>query len=748
MLGLLRFAFVSDGLVDFSQYYLTPANLSGIIDSEPTVTGVGVSFRLKVRTIEINEDVRPLKGLVQVIAARSPAAVGAHLEPLRYGDLTTLRGTLQAPDPFDDFDYPAYLANQGVSSVLRFPALIEVEPGRIDLIRRTLSAWRLRLADGLKEAVPEPQSSMDRALLLGLRTDIPPEVTEAFRRTGTSHLLAISGLHVGVVMLFLMGAVRLLFGRRWHLYLLLPLLGIWLYAAMSGMAPPVWRAAVMGSIYLWGMYLGRSRSALPAIGAAAVLMLAVDPHLLKDVSFQLSFAAVLGLAALHQPIQDKLDQWLPTPESGPARLVRPMKASIAMSLAAVIATLPLVAFHFEQVSTLGIPATLVTLPAIPAILGASLLASVGQLIFPPFGTFFGWGAWLATTYIIMVIEFFARLPGASFGTGPLGWPLVVAYYSGLFGILRLYRFRQHRSSDEEVPRNTQVQRKPIGNGKARWLLVPLILGTVAIWTAVLNQPPALFKVTVLDVGQGDAIFIQSPEGHQMLVDGGPDPLSAIRAIGDRMPFWDRSLDAVVLTHPDADHLTGLIEVLLRYQVGTVLIGPQVKENFPDSLWQSAVAESGAALATVSAGQSFRLGQAGVQVLNPQDRPILGTGADVNNAGVVLRLSYGNIDFLLLGDLEEFGERYLGSQGLLIPSEVLKVGHHGSATSSTAKLLEMVAPSVAANSVGQDNRYGHPSPEVIERLSNTVGIDNVYTTSQQGDITVSTDGLRLWVETEG
>ena len=746
-LGPLRFALVSDGLADFSLYYDTPANLSGVVDSEPAATGEGFSFRLQVQAMTVEEEVQPIEGLIQVITASFPAASGNQLDSLRYGDQATLHGVLQAPLPFDDFDYPAYLANQGISSVLQFPTIVEVEPGHADPIRRTLSAWRLRLADGLEQSVPEPQSSVDRALLLGLRTDIPPEVTEAFRRTGTSHLLAISGLHVGIVMLFLMGVVRLLFGRRWHLYLMLPLLGIWLYAAMSGMAPPVWRAAVMGSIYLWGMYLGRSRSALPAIGAAAAIMLAVDPNLLKDVSFQLSFAAVLGLAALHQPIQEKFDKWLPTPDSGLLRLAGPVKASVAVSLAAVVATLPLVAFHFEQVSTLGIPATLVTLPAIPLVLGASLIASVGQSIFSPIGTFAGWGAWLATSYVIAVVEFFARLPGASFGTGAFGWPLVVAYYGGLYSLLHLHGVRRSQSSDEDVARTTDVRTEPIGNRRARWLLVPLILATVAIWTAVINQPPALFKVTVLDVGQGDAIFIQSPEGHQLLVDGGPDPLSAVRAIGERMPFWDRSLDAVLLTHPDADHLTGLIEVLLRNEVGSVLIGPQVNEGFPDGLWQSAVAKSGAALVTVSTGQSFGLGKAHVQVMNPPERPILGTGADVNNAGVVIRLSYGEIDFVLMGDLEEFGEGYLGNRGLIVPSEAVKVGHHGSATSSTVEFLGLVTPAVAAVSVGLDNRYGHPSPEVMDRLSDTVGLGNVYTTSQQGDITFSTDGIRLWVEAE-
>ncbi len=192
---------------------------------------------------------------------------------------------------------------------------------------------------------------------------------------------------------------------------------------------------------------------------------------------------------------------------------------------------------------------------------------------------------------------------------------------------------------------------------------------------------------------------------------------------------------------------GLIEVLLRYQVGSVLIGPQVKDGFPDPLWQQAVRESGAEVITATSGQHFRLGQARAVVLSPPQRPVLGTGADVNNAGVVLRLSYGAIDFLLLADMEQFGEHYLANHGLLDRAEVVKVAHHGSATSSTPRMLNHAAPQIAVISAGADNAYGHPAPAVLDRLESAVGAANVYTTANQGNITFSTDGARLWVDTQ-
>ena len=274
-----------------------------------------------------------------------------------------------------------------------------------------------------------------------------------------------------------------------------------------------------------------------------------------------------------------------------------------------------------------------------------------------------------------------------------------------------------------------------------WRLVAfLALAAVVVWLALRGLPDGRLHVYFLDVGQGDAILVQAPDGRQILVDGGPSPTALLNELGDVLPFWDRSLDLVVLTHPDGDHITGLIPLLDHYRVGQVLDVRQ-SESVPEAApWLEVLAALGVSRTLAQRGMRLPVGDLSVTVLHPGSTQLTGTASDDNNNAVVLRLDYGQTSLILTGDAESEAEADMIAAGLPLHADVLKVGHHGSNGASSPAFIAAVAPRLVVIPVGADNKFGHPHPAVLERLK---GVE-VLRTDQNGRIEVVSDGQRLSV----
>jgi competence protein ComEC len=273
----------------------------------------------------------------------------------------------------------------------------------------------------------------------------------------------------------------------------------------------------------------------------------------------------------------------------------------------------------------------------------------------------------------------------------------------------------------------------------------LVMSAILFLTLVLtDQPDGLVHVSFLNVGQGDAILISQGE-TQILVDGGPSPQALLAELGRRLPFWDHKIELVVLTHPHADHLAGLVEVLQRYQVGQVLAPPDTVDEAGEydaalvTEWRQRLVEKATPLLEARAGQEFRSGQIVLDVLNPPAIPYGSDTSSVDDNGVVLCLHSGTLSFLLSGDISTAAEHELVMRRLLPQVTVLKVAHHGSENSTGMEFLSVARPQVAVISVGE-NHYGHPGPDTLSRLGKTV----VYRTDRDGTVEFATDGHRLWL----
>ena len=242
-----------------------------------------------------------------------------------------------------------------------------------------------------------------------------------------------------------------------------------------------------------------------------------------------------------------------------------------------------------------------------------------------------------------------------------------------------------------------------------------------------------------------AILIQAPNGQNLLIDGGPDPNKLNLELSKKLPFWDRTIDLMICTQPQADHITGLVEVLQRYKVKQVIDSEIPYDSSIYREWLRLVEDKGIKHEIARAGQEIDLGSGiKMEVLNPPEGLFEGTSHDVDNNGIVLSLSWGKARFLFTADIREEAEFELIRQRVNLKSTVLKVAHHGSKTSTSPQFLAAVAPEAAVISVGADNPFGHPDPELVERLIDRLGEDNVYRTDEGGTIEFMTDGERLWV----
>ena len=752
-LGMLRVALPagSEGPLPIQVYNgAGDIRVEGVISSDPEPAGASWRFPMYVERVWVLDQWRDSGGGLMVVARVPPSLSDRDRPRFRYGDRLVVTGRAEEPPVFEDFDYRDYLARQGVFSTMVSPGVELVGEGEGSRLTRGILSLRNRLSMSLEQALPEPHNAMSQALLLGRRSAMPPELTQAFRDTGASHILAISGLHVGVLLGIAVAFSRWLLGARRQLYLLLPLLSIWGYAALSGMSPSVQRAAIMGSIFLLGTALGRQNSIAPALAAAAAVMAGLQPSILSDVSFQLSFAAMTGLALLAPPIERRLVHLRGGEGENAAGA---LSSSIASTVAATIATLPLVAFHFQQVSLVGLPTTLLALPALPPILGAAFTTAVLGLASPAAAEAAGWAAWLLLSYLRLVVEVFDAIPGNAVRVGGFGSAMVVAYYAVLLGaIAALPRRSALRAMARPIVDASGLQERIeawLPGRRAFWAMALLcVLASAVIWTAAVSRPDGRLHVAFLDVGQGDAIFVVTPGGRRMLIDGGADPRRLLSHLGERVPFWDDSLDIIVLTHPHADHVAGLVQALDRYDVDLAM---ERRFDFPSpdyALWQSALEDRDVAVLQAVEGQRLLLDRGVLlEVIYPPAALLTGTTSDVNNASVVMRLTYGETSFLFTGDIHWDVESYILRRGLPLRSNVLKVAHQGSRTSSLPAFVREASPQVAVISVGADNSFGHPHPETLDTLGALLPADRVLTTARNGTIEFTSDGSRLWMQAE-
>jgi competence protein ComEC len=573
-------------------------------------------------------------------------------------------------------------------------------------------AIRERGSEGLGQGMPPREAELARGFVLGEDDGIDEPTKEDFRRSGLSHLLAVSGENVTLLALLAMPVLGLLgISLRERLLWVLGLIAV--YVPVAGAGPSIQRAGVMGAIGVLAVLGGRRASRLYALAVAAVVTLAVDPSIAGDVGWQLSFAAVLGILVLAAPLRRAIVDRL---GEGPWR--RALAEGLAVTVAATVATAPLIAFHFETLSTTTLIANVLAMPAVaPAMWLGMCGAALAQVPGLPLEPLNGLNS-LLLAYVAQVAAWCAAPGWAELHVRLGGLGLALSYLGmAAAGLLALYLARLRLL-------------RPVASALVAVAGIVLVLSIGWPQGGGPALPAGGLRVEVLDVGQGDSILFRPAGAPAVLVDGGPPGDDLARKLADAAVD---DLGAAVITHDQSDHAAGVEELFGRVPIGRLVFG---------RLSGRAIAEADAAGVEperVAAGRELRSGALRLRVLWPP-RELLAAATpdeDPNQLALVMEARWHEFTMLLTADAE--AEAVPLDPG---PVDVLKVAHHGSDDAGLGPLLDRIRPQLAVISVGDDNPYGHPTRGTLA----TLAAHRVPTlrTDEDGDVVidVSNGSFRL------
>ncbi|OGW51778.1 MAG: DNA internalization-related competence protein ComEC/Rec2 [Nitrospirae bacterium RBG_19FT_COMBO_42_15] len=688
---------------------------------------------IKTQKVYINDRVRQAAGRLRLSIYNNDIK-------LRYGDIIRFEAKLKKPRSFwnpGTFDYEAYLARKGVYALASIG-----EKNQIEIIGNTGNMFFIRLfemRDRIKKAVTNsltgPPAAILLAMIIGNTTGLTDEIRDTFMASGTTHILSISGSHLGLIVVFIFLITRFIIGLLPEKLLLritmyttptkiaaaITIVPVIFYALISGAQTATIRSLIMILVYILAVLVDRGNEILNSLALSALIILLIDPLSIHDISFQLTMVSVLFIALA---IELKR-QWAKKDKPDIVEAKTDFTHSISekvflylfITIAVSLGTAPIVAFYFRQVAWVGLFANSIVVPfagflIVPLGLLSSIISVLTGIFF-----FSGLNEFLLNLFYSLV-KLFAQIPYAEIHIASPG-----IFYLSLFYILVFLLYRQRQM-----------------NYKAIFFIGLMLFSLIA--RPLISQFDRNFKVTFLDVGQGDSAVIEFPDRKIMIIDGG-GIFSETFDIGRAAlaPFlWDKGIHAInymVLTHPQLDHVGGFPYLLEKMKIKEVWENSDEGESIAYRRFDGLIKSKGILRKTELSDMKTDIRDVKVSVIGARER------ASINDRSIVLKISNGDYSLLFAADIENKAQEALLKHDS-IKSNIIKVPHHGAKSSLNEDFIRAVSPEIAVVSVGYQNRYRHPSSEHIEGYEK-VGA-RIFRTDKDGAIILKVNERGINIKT--
>lgn len=628
-----------------------------------------------------------------------------------YGYRLRVIGQLTTPGENVDFSYRDYLARKGIQSLMINPKVDRVEFNQVNPVKAFLFNLQARAYVVLQQLYPSPEADLLAGILLGRDQGLSPDLQDAFRRTGTSHIIAISGFNIAILAGLFSSLFTRLLGRKWGA--LTAIAAILIYSAFVGGDAAVTRAAIMGALGVFGGMFGRRQNGLNSLGLAVLAMVLINPNLPWDVGFQLSAAATLGLVLYGQPLTERFIKLASQKfdEEIAQKLAGPISEFFLFTLAAQVTTLPIMMYHFGGVSWVTFIANPLILPVQPLVMILGGLSMLAGLMLPGLGQVIAILALPFVRYTIQVVSWMARLPGAGLNLPDFHMLWIVVYYAALF-LLTLFP-REHQKI---------IVKKAFSPQMGLLILTGWVVFT---WSRVLSAPDGRLHLILLD-GEG-TVLLQTPGGAAVLIGGGSSPSSLNQALGRTLPAGKRHLDVVIIASASKEDLLGLTGVIKNYTIDMVLFGVEADLNQSCATIHALLSEKSLPVYEISSGASLSL-EEGTRL------EVLWSGA----RGAVLWLEWGDFSAVIpTGKVEDHWLKTPNQPDIVILPDGLKT------QALPLDLINAWSPTAILFPLSPKEAPLAGDHPVITMLRDYPFINTV----EHGWVSVSTDGLQVWVRTE-